>query len=280
MRAALKYVAKLTLGLLPPRWGSAILFRYRLGRWPSRASSSFSDKIHFYKMDRRYERMPQLADKVAVKEFVAGRLGREWVIPNLFVGKALPPRADRKWVPPYVIKTNNNSGTNIFIRQISDVNWDKIEKRLYRFLQDRHPKISNEWPYYYIEPMILVEKMLGEEPPVDYKIFVFYGKAKLIQVDTDRFTEHKRAFFDIDWSRLPFSLEFPLETRPIERPVTLDRMIDAAEKLAEGLPFVRVDFYEVDGRPYFGEMTFFPGSGTERFHPLEWDHRIGMMFVK
>jgi hypothetical protein len=98
---------------------------------------------------------------------------------------------------------------------------------------------------------------------------------KLIQVDTDREHDHKRAMFDRDWQRLPFSLAYPIDAREILAPRSLRDMIAAAECLADGIPFIRIDFYEIDGKPRFGEMTFYPESGYARFDPASYDAIVG-----
>lgn len=264
------------LGKLPSKLSSAIIFRYRLGRWPkSKGVLSFSDHLHLYKQADSFSKMPQFVDKVAVKALIREIIGDGWVIPTLYWGGELPPRSKRTWKPPYVIKANHGSGTNIFVRSEQDAKWGEIDKEISRWLRHGHPTAYNEWPYRAIKPMVLVEPMISTVPPKDYKLFVFGGKVAFIQVDTDRFTVHKRVFFDQEWQRLPFELEFPLEEDEVERPLNLRRMIEAAEKIAKQFPFARVDFYEVDQKPYFGEVTFFPGSGVERFRPSDWDFEIG-----
>jgi hypothetical protein len=133
--------------------------------------------------------------------------------------------------------------------------------------------------YSQIEPQILVEPFVsdGHALPLDYKIFVFHGTAAYIQVDTDRETSHKRCFFDRNWKKQEFGLNFPIETRLIEQPRSLKRMLVAAETLCDGIDFARVDFYEVNSRPLFGEITFYPESGG-RFVPSSWDQKFGMLW--
>jgi hypothetical protein len=122
----------------------------------------------------------------------------------------------------------------------------------------------------------------------DYKLFVFGGRAEFIQVDTDRATDHKRVFYNRDWIRQAFTISFrhkdgslwyPLETREIERPRHLAEMMDAAEKLGSGFNFVRVDLYDLDSGPKFGEMTFAPGAGCESFHPVAYDRIFGELWI-
>ena len=104
---------------------------------------------------------------------------------------------------------------------------------------------------------------------------MFGGRVHYIYVDTERETNHRRVFFDRNWSRQEFTFKYPLETRDIERPVSLEMMIQAAEILGRDWSFVRVDFYEVGGKPKFGEMTFYPESGCEKFEPVHYDYEFG-----
>jgi hypothetical protein len=127
---------------------------------------------------------------------------------------------------------------------------------------------------------LLVEPYLGQGNilPVDYKFFVFGGRVEYIQVDTGRAQSDRRCFFNSTWDRQSFCLGYPLETLAVKAPQSLDRMIAGARVLGADFEFVRVDFYEVDARPLFGELTFYPGSGRERFFPHSMDRAFGNLW--
>lgn len=114
---------------------------------------------------------------------------------------------------------------------------------------------------------------------IDYKFLCFNGKPKMIFTCTERFEDEgvKVTFFDLDWNKLNFERHYLSSTKKIRKPRNLELMIKLAEKLSEGIPFVRVDFYEIEGKVYFSEMTFFPGGGMEEFRPVEWDYKLGEM---
>ncbi|WP_205480827.1 ATP-grasp fold amidoligase family protein [Sphingomonas arenae] len=265
------------LQLLPLRTALQIRYFKSYQRWPRLDQPVlFSEKCQALKLLR-----PNLAiyvDKVAVKAFVERRIGTQRVIPTLFAGPQLPPRAERNWPLPYVIKTNHGSGGNIFVREPPD--WDTIEVRLNEMLACDFSAISGETFYGTINRQVLVEPFIAEGPdlPLDYKIFVCGGEPQFIQVDTDREHAHKRVFFDRDWNRLPIRLGYPDDPRPITRPINLEHMLELARKLAHGFGFVRVDFYEVQGRVLFGEMTFTPESGLMRFEPSSVDEDLGRLW--
>ena len=135
--------------------------------------------------------------------------------------------------------------------------------------------ISREWGYKYVKPCIKAEKYLVDKKTNDlrdYKFFCFGGIPKYVQVDYDRFINHKRNIYDTEWNLIDLSIKCANDpSRIIERPVNLDCMLDIAMKLSEGLPQLRVDLYEVNGKVYFGELTVYHGGGIERFTPEKYE---------
>ena len=238
---------------------------------------SFNEKVCRRKIMERDPRFPVLADKVLVKDIVRAKLGDDWIIPTIWHGQHLPPVEERTWPMPFVIKVNSGSGWNIFVRNEAECDWPDIERRCDEWMRTTFGRHLGEWLYAHIKPQILVEPFIGKlaDLPLDYKFWTFGGKVKAIQVDTDREHSTRRRFYDPDWRPLPFAKGVPLEERDIPRPVSLDRMIAAAEILAEDISFVRVDFYEIEDSPVFGEMTFYPASGISHFSPSEWDEVMG-----
>jgi hypothetical protein len=135
----------------------------------------------------------------------------------------------------------------------------------------------DEWLYGEIPRGLLVEPFIGTQTtlPIDYKLFVFGGAARYIQVHLGRGGDHRWIVLDRQWKRVSPATS---EADP-EPPAMLPQMIAAAERLAAGFPFVRADFYEVDGRALFGELTFYPGSGLEKVEPLCLDLKMGTLWA-
>lgn len=218
--------------------------------------------------------MTLLVDKVMAKSEVARLLGDEWVTPTLYAGSSLPERSRRNWAKPYVLKTNHGSGGNFFVRSAKDEEWPSIELKVDDMLRTTYGATSHEWAYQGVKPQILVEPLIGESL-VDYKLFVFGGRVEFIQVHTDRFKDHKASFFDRDWNLQPFGMNWPRHTSPLAAPASLQQMIEGAELLVAGFPFARVDLYEIEKSPRFGEVTFYPDSGFAAVVPDEFDYLLG-----
>lgn len=258
-----------------PRWRIALTYGWRHGRrvHPHRPQR-FTDWIQWRKLYDRDPRMSGLADKVAVKAHVAETLGPEWVTPTLWHGSDLPAHAP--WAPPFVVKSRHGSNQCAFVRTGRE-DWGAIRSEARRWMRAPYGALLDEWLYRHIPRGLLVEPFLGEggELPVDYKIYVFGGRAECVKVDRNREHGHWRAIYDLDWKPV-WAPEGWSDPPP---PASLDEMIRAAEKLANGFDFVRVDFYEISGRPRFGEMTFYPGSGLSPL-PDHLDFWLGSLWTK
>lgn len=269
-------------GLVSDRLYLRLLFRRTFGYWPDlRSPRTFNEKLLVYKLVTRGDRrLPPLVDKIEAKLHAASRIGERHVTPTLWQGSSLPPRDERRWPIPYVIKASNGSGQNYFVRSPEEEDWDRIERLCARWRQVRHGRGAREWPYDPLPARILVEPYLGagESYPIDYRFYTFGGEVKLIQLELDRGTARRRAMFTPAWQRLPFEYSFPDYPGEIERPPALKRMIEMAERLAAGFMFVRVDLYLLEEQPRFGEMTFFPGGGCGVFSPSEADLEIGKLW--
>lgn len=269
------------LTVLPPR--SAVTLEYlgyhhRLPRLDH--PRTFCEKIAQRKLRDRDPRMPMLADKILAKREVARLLGPEWVIPTVWSGDRLPPRSERRWPIPYVLKASHGSGWNLFVQSKADQNWDVIEATAQEWLNRTYGEHAHEWLYSQMRPGLLVEPFLGTAgvAPPDYKFLVFDGRTAYIQVDLGRMQTHRQLFYDTRWNRQPFEYICPWTDEEAPPPRSLARMIEAANTLGAGFAFARVDLYEIDGDPRFGEMTFYPNSGRYAFKPRSVDLELGRLW--
>ncbi|WP_277924895.1 ATP-grasp fold amidoligase family protein [Sphingomonas sp. BAUL-RG-20F-R05-02] len=253
------------------RAGIRLSYWWRHGRLPNLDDPRlFTEWIQYRKLHDRDPRMPILADKVAVKAWVAARLGADWVIPTLWHGAMLPSAA--VWPTPFVVKARHGCNQSRFVFDDAAA-WLAVRRDAARWMRKRYGGWLSEWLYHDIPRGLLVEPFVGVDAtlPVDYKFFVFAGRVEYVQVHLGRGARHRWIVFDREWRRLSRRTEDPDPARPN----ALVRMMAAAETLGQGFTFVRVDLYDGANGPLFGEMTFYPGSGLDRCDPVSLDTRMG-----
>lgn len=250
-----------------------LIYAWQHGRWPRlRRPTRFTELVQARKLFERDARLPELTDKLAVKAHVARLLGGDWVVPTLWHGTQLP--ATPPGPLPLVVKARHGCGQIAFVRAAAD--WDAARPRAAGWLRQRYGRWLDEWAYADVPRGLLVEPMLGDGVvlPIDYKCFVFGGRVAFVQVHLGRGREHRWCVFDRDWR----CVSSPRGDLP-PPPVSLPAMIAGAERLGEGHEAVRVDLYEDAGRPLFGEMTFYPGSGVLPIDPPALDEVMGRAWL-
>jgi hypothetical protein len=248
---------------------------------------SLNEKLQWLKIHDRKPIYSQLADKYASRSFVKEFFGEKYLIPLLY------STDDYRDIIPenmpdghFVVKANHDSGSFKIIRDKSSVDWKKLQSDCRWWLSINYFWFEREWCYKNIKPIIIVERLLETQEgkiPNDYKIHCINGKVSFIYVSIDREGINKRNIYDSDWKALPFTWAAKgkdiLKQRgeEINPPTSFNQMKQMAEKVAEMFPYVRVDFYDVDGKIYFGEITQFHGGGFDQIRPLEWDYKYGEM---
>lgn len=249
------------------------LWRHR--RLPDLARPTrFTELVQRRKLHDRDPRTPALADKLAVKAFVADRLGTDWITPTLWSGATLP--LDALWPRPFALKSRHGCRQIEIVRPGDD--WTAVRARAERWTRRPYGAWLDEWLYDRIPRGLLVEPFIGNglDPPLDYKLFAFGGRVEYIQVHSNRGADHRWVVMDRDWRRV----STPTWNRDPPPPQSLPAMIEGAEALAAGFDFIRVDLYEVASRPRFGELTFYPGSGLDRFDPISLDAAMGEHWLR
>ena len=251
-----------------------IIYLWRHHRWPNLFNPRrFSELVQLRKLNDHDPIMPIMADKIAAKKHVGRILGKKWIIPTYWSGRHLPEQP--AWPYPFILKASHGCNQNIICR--NQVDWKKARRRSAKWLQAPYGLWLDEWAYRDIPRNYIVEPYLGtaSEVPIDYKIYVFGGKAVFIQVHLNRYSNHRWILFDRQWNQLSMMGDSDLPPAP----KNLDKILDSAEKIAADFDFARIDFYEIDGEPKFGEVTFYPGSGLDPFDPLELDSKIGALWL-
>lgn len=240
---------------------------------------SFNEKLQWLKMNNKVPLYSLLADKYAVRKFIENKLGSENLIPLLGVYNNFDEINFDKLPKQFVLKCTHDSGGIVICKDKSKLDLKHAKKLMNKSLKTNYFYRGREWIYKDIKPRIVCEKLLVDESNTelkDYKFFCFNGEPKLIQVDFNRFTNHQRNIYDIEWNMLDLSIKYPNNKNlAIKKPNKLDEMLKFASELSRGMPHVRVDFYYIEGEIYFGEMTFFHGSGYEKFTPEKYNEILG-----
>lgn len=248
---------------------------------------SLNEKLQWLKL---YDIRPiytTLADKYGVRSFIQEQFGDDLLIPLLYdttdyrdiVPENLPNE-------PFILKATHDSGSFVIVRDKSAVDWEKVRVDCRWWLSKNYYWIDREIQYKDIQPRIIIEKLLLDKDgkiPNDYKLHCINGKVEFIYVAVDREGVNKRNIYDPNWNPLPFTFAHKfkdtskLRGSEIAPPATLQQMITLSEKVAQMFAYVRVDFYDVDGVLYFGEVTQCHGGGFDQMRPIEWDYKYGEM---
>ncbi len=240
----------------------------------------YTEKLQWLKL---YDHRPEytvMVDKYEVKNYVAQRIGEEYVIPILGVWDNVDDIDFDALPDKFVLKTTHDSGAFVICKDKKTFNIKAAKKRLKYFFKRHYYDCNREWPYKNVKPRIIAEKYMEDsvyQELRDYKFFTFGGVPEVLYIAQGRGRDEKTVadFFDMDYNHLPFTIDHDKADVPPQKPKCFEEMKRLAAILSEGTPQLRVDFYEVDGRVYFGEMTFFHCSGMEKFHPEEWNKIFG-----
>lgn len=275
------------LSFLPDKLMIGLQYKIKLGFWPKiRHPERYTEKLQSYKLFYRNPVLFKVVDKLAVREYVREK-GLDNILPELYGVYRRAEDIDFDSLPErFVMKTNDGSGGhNVLIcKDKSSLDKPKAVKELNSWLNMKDLNPGREWAYSGIsDSVIIVEEYLeNKKSPEagieDYKFMCFNGKPAVIVYDGDRFIGHKRNFYDLEWNNLNIGSDCPPMDRQVPKPENLDRLLEVAGILSKDFPHVRVDLYSVEGKVYFGELTFYPWSGYVKYDPDEFDFKLGKMF--
>lgn len=242
---------------------------------------TFNEKLQWLKLYDRRPEYTKMVDKYAMKQYVAETIGAEYVIPAIGVWEHFDDIDLEQLPEQFVLKCTHDSGGIILCRDKRVFDRSSARERMERSLASNFYWFGREWPYKEVKPRILAEPLIKDpsgEDLMDYKVFCFNGVPKMILVCSQRFGASglKEDFFDENWNHLACKRAHQDNAEVIPPlPEHRELMLEAARELSKSIPFVRVDFYEAEGRVYVGELTFFPASGFEDFEPGFWNHELG-----
>lgn len=274
-----------SLKFVPDQIMVKLQYKIKLGRSLNlKNPRRFTEKLQWYKLYYRRPLMTQCADKYNVREYIESK-GLDKTLNKLYAVYNSAEDIDLSSLPDkFVIKTTNGSGTNYFCSDKLKFPMEEVKDDLRDWLERNIYASGREWSYKDVVPKIIVEELLEDKENKfdginDYKFLCFDGRAKYIVLDVDRHIGHKRNIYDTEWNFINVSTDYPNIENDITKPEGFDEMLKVANILAEDFPFVRVDLYWVNGKVYFGELTFYPWTGYVQFEPDEFDFELGKQFV-
>lgn len=242
---------------------------------------TFNEKLQWLKLYNRKPEYSTMVDKYAVKEYVASIIGEEYIIPTYGVWDKFDDIDFDSLPEKFVLKCTHGSGDVIICKDKSRFDKNYAKQKINKSLKTNYYKIGREWPYKNVRPRIIAEKYMEDKETSelrDYKFFCFDGISKSLFVATDRQKNNEEVkfdFFDMEFKHLNFKQGHPNAATCPKKPKAFDEMRCLAEQLSKDIPHLRVDFYEVDGKVYFGELTFFHFGGFMAFNPEKWDYSFG-----
>lgn len=275
------------LKFVPDRPYLKAYFRAKLG-YPLDLDNpkTYNEKLQWMKLHYHNPLLHKLVDKFEVREYVADLIGEDYLVPLVGVYDSVEEFLDADLPNEFVAKCTHDSQSTHICTDKSAFDFDSAAEGLGRALRRNWFWQSREWAYKEVHPRIIVEGYLREEghlSPNDYKFYFFDGSCTLVQCDVDRFENKEEQLFAPDWTCLGTSCSSVAPENVISKPAAFDEMMRLSSVLAQDFPHVRVDWYCIDSRPYFGELTFYTGGGFDPFygdarHPDALDCRLGESF--
>ena len=289
---------KIIKAIKNPYWAFGVVLRRLLSRWMDDRTfirweyfsgmgkfpniddpRTYNEKLQWLKLHDIHEEYAQLVDKCEAKKYVAKKIGEEFIIPTLGVWDSFEDIDFGQLPKEFVLKTTHDSGGVVVCKDKRKMNLSDARRKIVKSLNHNYYYEHREYPYKNIKPRVVAEKYMVDESGTelkDYNFFCFDGEPKMLLIVSGRGTDQRQDFYDIEFNLLPVHRkEHPNSGIIREKPVGYDDMVKLAGSLSLGIPHVRVDLYNINGKIYFGELTFFSGSGNIPFEPEEWDYKIG-----
>lgn len=239
---------------------------------------TYNEKLQWIKLYDKHELMPICTDKYEVRKFVEECGCKDILNELLWEGSDAKDIPFDKLPNQFVIKVTHGSGFNTICKNKNELDWTKTIKKLNKWLKEKYIPCYGEWFYGVVKPRIIIEKFLSDDNftiPKDYKVLCFNGEPKYIMVYTERFTQNKESMYDLDWKNLECCHNGVDRGRPIEKPNNLEEILEYSRKLSKKFNHARVDFYIINNKVYFGEITFTDGAGFDKITPYSFDVEMG-----
>lgn len=275
------------LSFIPDSIMLPLQYRIKLGSWPNlKNPTRWTEKLQVYKMFYRNPILGICVDKYKVRQFIENK-GLSYILNKLYGVYNNANEINFEKLPKsFVIKTTDGGGGNNIklIKDKKDIEKLDLRREINSWLNVKDVNAGREWAYTKIEKsqIIIEELLVNDKNPQggieDFKILCFHGEPKYIIVDKDRYINHRRNIYSTEWKRLDVTTDHEQFDSEYSCPKNFEEMMDVAKKLSNDFPFVRVDLYNINGKIYFGELTFYPWSGYVKFSPDSFDEEIGRYF--
>lgn len=269
------------LKFIPDKLLLKVEYKLRIGKKLNLESPKyFTEKLQWLKLYDRKDIYTQMVDKYHAKQFLAEKIGEQYVVPTLGCWSHYD-EIDFSLLPDkFVLKCTHDSGSVILCDDKTTFNHAEAKKKLEFHLKNDEYILGREWPYKNVPRRIIAEVKLDEGDGKgftikDYKFFCFNGEPRVMYISNDRGDDPRTDFFDMNFQHLPIHMKDPNADILPDKPAQFEKMKEIAAILSDGIPHLRVDFYAVGEKIYVGEMTFFHNSGFTSVQPEEWDLRMG-----
>ena len=260
-----------------------MLYRLEMGKKLDLTSPrTFNEKLQWLKLYNRKPEYTNMVDKYEVKKYIEKVIGKEYIIPTLGIYDKFDDIDFSKLPNQFVIKCTHDGGSIFICKNKKDFDIESARKKINKKLKMNYYYHEREWPYKNVKPRIIIEKYMEDKNDKelrDYKFYCFDGYVKALLVATNRQSETEELafdYFDNKYNHLKLTNHWHPNAKTIpHKPKQFEKMVELASKLSKGFPHIRVDFYEVNGEIYFGELTFFDMGGTLKIHPDDWELEWG-----
>ena len=281
MNQILKEIGKKLVVFVPSKMWLSYRFKSRMGyKMDWKNPKTYNEKLQWLKLYNRNPEYTRIVDKNEFKNYIAEKLGKEYVIPTIGKWDKFDEINFNELPDKFVLKCTHDSGGIVICKDKSKLDIKQARDKISKCLKENYYDVSREWPYKNVKSCIIAEEYLDlPEGLTEYKLFSFNGRAEIILVckGIAHTPDRTNTFYDRDFNKLPIQSLLPNQIEEEIKPDEYEQLLAIADKLSEGIPQVRVDFYIYKGQIYIGEMTFFHNSGMHKINPKEWDLKMGDM---
>lgn len=282
LKRAVKDMVLLATRLIPDSLYLRLIYRRATGcTLRLNPPVNYNEKLQWLKLHDRKPHYSRMVDKYEAKKYIAERVGEEYTVPTYGVWNSFEEIDFSQLPEQFVLKTTHDSASYVICRDKAALDIEAARRKLTRCLKRNHYYAGREWPYKNVPPRIIAEKYLEDSQLHelrDYKFFTFHGEPKIMHLVSNRQNPDEETygdFYDMDFGHLDVTMMHNNAPVPPAKPVNFEKMKEFAAKLSEGTRHLRVDFYEVDGQLYLGELTFFQDCGYIDVQPPHWNDVIG-----